>query len=140
MQDKIILLVEDNANDEYLTLRMLKKHRLENRVVIAHDGVEALDYLRGTGNHAGRDVSVLPELVLLDLHMPKLNGFEVLRSIREDNRTKQLPVLMLTGSEYDEHRIELEILGVQAYLRKPLETEAFAEATRRIGLHWLLVA
>lgn len=137
--NRTILLVEDNPGDEALTLRALKKNKIHNDVVIAHDGVEALDYLFGTGAHAGRDTRVVPELVLLDLKLPKVDGLEVLRSIRGDARTRLLPVIMLTSSLEDRDVIESYAKGCNSYVRKPIDFTEFSEAVRQLGLYWLVI-
>jgi two-component system, response regulator len=118
--EKIILLVEDNADDELLTLRAFARNKIANRVVVARDGVEALDYIFATGLHKGRDISNLPELILLDLHMPKIDGFEVLRRIRADERTKLLPVVIMTSSGESLDIVRCYGLGANSYVRKPI--------------------
>lgn len=137
--DKIILLVEDNPDDEALTLRALRKANVMNQVVAAHDGVEALDYLFGTGSWAGRDPGAMPQVVLLDLKLPRLDGLEVLRRLRGDERTKLLPVVILTSSNEEEDRIAGYTLGANSYVRKPVDFSQFAEAVRQLGLYWLLL-
>ena len=136
---KPILLVEDNKDDELLTVRALKKHRILNEVVVARDGVEALDYLFGTGPHAGRDLSVLPQLVLLDLNLPRLGGLDVLRRMREDERTKLLAVVVLTSSKEEEDIVRSYSLGANSYVRKPVGFEEFSQAVNTLGLYWLLL-
>lgn len=136
---RTILLVEDNPGDEALTLRALNKNNIRNDVVIARDGVEALDYLFGTGAYAGRDPLELPELVLLDLKLPKVDGLEVLRSIRGDERTRLLPVIMLTSSLEDRDVIESYAKGCNSYVRKPIDFTEFTEAVRQLGLYWLVI-
>jgi two-component system response regulator len=136
---KIILLVEDNASDEKLTVLAFKKCGVANEVVVTRDGSAALDYLFGTGKHAGRDTSVLPSVVLLDLKLPKVDGLEVLRRIRDDERTKLLPVVVLTASKEDEDVLTSYSLGANAYVRKPVEFAQFAEAAKTLGLFWLLL-
>jgi CheY-like chemotaxis protein len=139
MNNKVILLVEDNARDEALTLRALKKSNIANDVFIARDGVEALDYVFGTGNHEGRDTNSQPELVLLDLKLPKVDGLEVLRRLRADGRTKHLPVVVFTSSSEEEDVIKSYSLGANSYVRKPVDFERFLEATKQLGLYWLVL-
>jgi len=139
MQDKVILLVEDNADDELLTLRALKKNNIRNEVVVARDGSEALDYLFGTGIHAGRDLSVMPRIILLDLKLPKVDGFEVLDRVRSSEATKLLPVVILTTSNEDQDRIRGYGLGANSFVRKPVEFDKFIEAVRQLGLYWLIL-
>ena len=136
---RIILLVEDNPGDEALTLRALKKNNILNEVVVARDGVEALDYLFCTGAYAGRVPQRLPELVLMDLKLPKVDGLEVLRRIRGDERTRLLPVIMLTSSLEDRDIIESYANGCNSYVRKPVDFTEFTEAVRQLGLYWLVV-
>jgi two-component system response regulator len=139
MTNKPILLVEDNQDDEVLTLRALKKNNILNEVVIARDGAEALDYLFGTGPHAGRDTSVQPQVVLLDLNLPRIGGLDVLRRIREDNRTKLLAVVVLTSSKEEEDIIRSYSLGANSFVRKPVEFNEFTQAVKTLGLFWLLL-
>jgi two-component system response regulator len=136
---KIILLVEDNPDDEALTLRALKKNNIMNEVVVARDGAEALDYLFGTGAHAGRAVSDLPQIVLLDLKLPKVDGLEVLRRVRADERTRLQPVAILTTSNEDRDILSSYKLGANSYIRKPVDFEQFMEAVRQLGLYWLVL-
>jgi two-component system response regulator len=138
-KDKVILLVEDNPDDEALTLRAFKKNNILNKVVVARDGAEALDYLFGTGAHAGRDVSVQPQIVLLDLKLPKVDGLEVLRRIRANERTSLQPVVILTTSNEDRDVISSYQLGANSYIRKPVDFEQFMEAIRQLGLYWLVL-
>ena len=138
-KDKVILLVEDNADDEALTKRAFKKNNVMNRVVVARDGVEALDYLFGTGAHAGRDLSVMPTLVLLDLKLPKIDGLEVLRRLRADSRTKLVPVVVLTSSKEEQDLAQSYSIGVNSYIRKPVDFEQFMDAVRHLGLYWLVL-
>ena len=135
----MILLVEDNPDDEALTLRALKRANVRTEVVVARDGVEALDYLFGTGAHAGRDARHTPQVVLLDLKLPRLDGLEVLRRLRGDERTKLLPVVILTSSTEDQDRIAGYQLGANSYVRKPVDFSQFVEAVRQLGLYWLLL-
>ena len=139
MKNKHILLVEDNPDDVKLTLRALKKNNILNKVVVVEDGVEALDYLHGTGRFAGRDLSDMPQLILLDLKMPKLDGLEVLLRIRQDERTRILPVVILTTSSEDKDRIESYKLGANSYIRKPVDFNQFLEAVQQLGLYWLVL-
>jgi two-component system, response regulator len=139
MSDKIILLVEDNADDEKLTLRALKKNMISNEVVVARDGVEALDYLFSTGPYEGKSVNVMPQVVLLDLKLPKVDGLEVLRRLRADERTKLLPVVILTSSNEEHDRITGYALGANSYVRKPVDFNQFIEAARQLGLYWLVL-
>ncbi|MEN3334597.1 MAG: hypothetical protein V7641_3962 [Blastocatellia bacterium] len=139
MENKVILLVEDNPRDEALTLRALKKSNIVNEIVVARDGVEALDYLFGTGNYAGRDMSEMPQMILLDLKLPKVDGLEVLRKIRADERTRRLPVVIFTSSSEEEDLIKSYNLGANSYVRKPVAFEQFLEATRQLGLYWLVL-
>ena len=139
MNDKVILLVEDNPDDEALTLRALRKNNISNEVVVAHDGVEALDYLFGTGAHQGRDTRILPQVALLDLKLPKVDGLEVLRRLRADPRTKLLPVVILTSSNEERDRAKGYDLGANSYVRKPVDFGQFTEAVRQLGLYWLLL-
>jgi two-component system response regulator len=136
--DKIVLLVEDNADDELLTIRAFRKNNLRNEIVVARDGVDALDYLFATGAHANRQPG-LPEMVLLDLKLPRIDGLEVLRRIRADRRTALLPVVVLTSSKQEEDLLRSYELGANSYVRKPVEFEAFVEAVRNLGLYWLVV-
>lgn len=139
MKNKIILLVEDNPDDVKLTMRALKKNNILNEVVLASDGVEALDYLFGTGKFSQRDTSIPPQLILLDLKMPKVDGLEVLQRIRADERTKLLPVVILTTSSEDKDRIESYNLGANSYIRKPVDFNQFSEAVQQLGLYWLVL-
>jgi two-component system response regulator len=134
-----ILLVEDNPDDEVLTLRALRKANVRNEIVVARDGVEALDYLFGAGAHAGRDTRVQPQVVVLDLKLPRVDGLEVLRRIRADARTRLLPVVILTSSSEEQDRIEGYRLGANSYVRKPVDFGQFAQAVQQLGLYWLLL-
>jgi CheY-like chemotaxis protein len=138
MDNKVILLVEDNARDEALTLRALKKSNIVNDVIVVRDGVEALDYFFGTGRFAG-EPQVMPQLVLLDLKLPKVDGLEVLRKLRQNDTTRHLPVVIFTSSSEEEDMIKSYALGANSYVRKPVESEQFAEATRQLGVYWLLL-
>ncbi len=139
MDNGIILLVEDNPDDEALTLRAFKKNKILNEVVVAHDGAEALDYLFGESSYASRDTSVMPELILLDLKLPKVDGLEVLERIRADERTKLLPVVILTSSKEEQDLIEGYSLGANSYIRKPVDFRQFSEAIQLLGLYWLVL-
>jgi two-component system response regulator len=139
MEESVILLVEDNPDDEALTLRALKKNNIRNEVVIARDGVEALDYLFGTGAYVGRDLTAMPQVILLDLKLPKVDGFEVLERIRSSETTKLLPVVILTTSSEDQDRIRGYGLGANSFVRKPVEFDKFIEAIRQLGLYWLIL-
>ena len=138
-EKKTILLVEDNQDDEALVLRVLRKNNLANEIVIAHDGVEALDYLFGTGAYAGRDLSHTPQVVLLDLKLPKIDGLEVLRRVRQNPRTRLQPMVILSSSKEEDDRIKGYALGVNSYIRKPVDFDQFTEAVRQLGLYWLLL-
>jgi two-component system response regulator len=134
----IILLVEDNPDDVDLTLRAFKKNNISNKVIVAKDGVEALDYLRGTGMYAGRNVKELPVVVMLDLKLPKISGMEVLRNIRQDELTRLIPVVILTSSVEQKDVVEGYKLGANSYIRKPVDFEQFVEAVKLLGLYWTL--
>ena len=139
MDDKIILLIEDNPDDEALTLRALKKNNIQNEVVVARDGAEALEFLFGQGAYAGRDMRIMPQVTLLDLKLPKVDGFDVLRRIRADERTRLLPVVILTSSNEERDRISGYDLGANSYVRKPVEFQSFVEAVQQLGLYWLIL-
>ena len=139
VDDQVILLVEDNPDDEALTLRALKKNQIMNEVVVAHDGVEALDYLFCRGPHSTRNPSELPQVILLDLKLPKVDGFEVLRRIRANPPTRYLPVVILTTSNEEQDRIKGYDLGANSYVRKPVEFGEFISAVKQLGLYWLLL-
>jgi two-component system response regulator len=139
MDNGVILLVEDNPDDEALTLRALKKNNIKNEVVVARDGVEALDYLAGSGKWATRDANLVPQVVLLDLKLPKVDGLEVLRRLRADSRTKLLPVVILTTSNEEQDRLQGYDLGANSYVRKPVDLNQFIEAIRQLGLYWLIL-
>ena len=139
MRKKIILLVEDNPDDELLAIRALEKNKIMNEVVVARDGAEALDYLFGAGPYTGRDMSVMPQIILLDLKLPKIDGLEVLRRLRNDKRTKLLPVVVLTSSKEERDLTECYSLGANSYIRKPVNFAQFTEAIRQLGLYWLVL-
>ena len=139
MNEHVILLVEDNSSDEELTLRALRKSNIMNRVVVARDGAEALDYLFRRGEHAERDVEEVPQVVLLDLNLPKLGGLDVLRAIRADERTKMLPVVILTSSKEDKDLTGGYSCGANSYIVKPVDFTQFSEAVRQLGLYWLVL-
>jgi two-component system response regulator len=139
MTEKSILLVEDNPDDEALTLRALRKHNIANKVVVARDGAEALDYLFATGAWSERDPRQMPQVVLLDLKLPKIDGLEVLRRIRADERTRLQPVVILTSSNEDKDRISGYGLGANSYVRKPVDFDEFVEAVKQLGLYWLVL-
>ncbi len=139
MSEKIILLVEDNPDDEELTRLALQANNIVNRVVVARDGVEALDYLFATSPHAGRDLSTMPEVILLDLKLPKIDGLEVLRRLRADDRTKLLPIVILTSSNEEQDLLAGYSCGTNTYVRKPVDFAQFTEAVRQLGLYWLVI-
>jgi len=139
MNKKFILVVEDNPDDEALTVRALKKSNIVNEVVVARDGMEALDYLFGEGAYGGRDITEMPQVILLDLKLPKLDGLGLLRRLRADARTKLLPVVILTSSNEEQDRISSYDLGANSYVRKPVDFKQFSEAARQLGLYWLVL-
>lgn len=139
MTERYILLVEDNPDDEELTLLSLRKNNLAHEIVVVRDGVEAIEYLFGNGQYAGRDVSRVPTVVLLDLKLPKLDGLGVLKRLRADERTRTLPVVVLTSSSQDADVIASYNLGANSYVRKPVEFGAFVEAVSSLGLYWVLL-
>jgi DNA-binding response OmpR family regulator len=139
LEEKIILLVEDNPDDVTLTERALKKSHILNKLIVARDGVEALDYLFATGSWAGRDMSNMPEIVLLDLKLPKIDGLEVLQRIRANAQTKLLPVVILTSSKEEKDLINGYSMGANSYIRKPVNFNQFADAVRQLGLYWLVL-
>lgn len=135
----LILLIEDNPDDEELTLLAFEQSRIANEVVVVRDGVEALEYLYGTGKFAARDLKIMPALVLLDLQLPRVNGLEVLQRIRTDNRTKLLPVVILTTSNEQQDLINSYKLGCNSYIRKPVDFDQFQTAVQQLGMYWLLL-
>ena len=139
MEKKTILLVEDNPDDEALTLRALKKTNLANEVIVVRDGVEAWDFLTGTGAFAGRELDMIPQVILLDLKLPKLDGLGLLRLIRGDDRTRLLPVVILTSSVEERDRIDSYGLGANSYVRKPVDFNQFVDAAGKLGLYWLVL-
>ena len=138
-QKNVLLLVEDNPDDEELTLLAFEQSAIANEVVVAHDGVEALDYLFGTGIHADRNLSVMPALILLDLQLPRINGLEVLQRLRADPRTKLVPVVILTTSNEQQDLINSYSLGCNSYIRKPVDYDQFITAVQQLGMYWLLI-
>lgn len=139
MSEGVILLVEDNPDDVELTMRALKKNNIKNEIVVAHDGVEALDYLFGTGKHAERDTSVMPVVILLDLKLPKIDGLDVLKHIRSGNRTKMIPVVILTSSKEEKDLIESYSFHANSYIQKPVDFDQFMDTVRHLGLYWLIL-
>lgn len=136
---KTILLVEDNPDDEALAIRALQRYHISNEIIVAHDGVEALDYLFGTGIYEGRDISVKPTVILLDLKLPRIDGLEVLRRLRDDDRTRLLPIVILTTSNEEQDMLSSYSLGCNSYIRKPVDFIQFSEAIRQLGMYWLLM-
>lgn len=139
MEDKMILLVEDNPDDEALTIRALKKNNIGNRLVVVHDGVEALDFLFCSGAYASRDPYDVPQVIFLDLKLPKVGGLEVLRRIRADERTNLLPVIILTSSKEEQDLIEGYKLGANSYIRKPVDFSQFVDSVHQLGLYWVIL-
>lgn len=139
MEPRSILLVEDNRDDQALTLRALRANNIVNEVVVVEDGVEALDYLLGTGPYAGADAAPLPQVMLLDLKLPKVDGLEVLQRLRAHPRTRLLPVVILTSSREERDIVSSYGLGANSYIRKPVDFDEFREAVRQLGLYWLLL-
>jgi two-component system, response regulator len=136
VEEKVILLIEDNPDDEELTLRALRNHHIANEMVVARDGQEALDYLLGAG---GGSPTIVPQVVLLDLQLPKISGLDVLRRLRADERTRYLPIVILTSSNEERDLVEGYRLGANSYVRKPVDFLQFAEAIRILGLYWLVL-
>jgi two-component system, response regulator len=139
MENRFIMLVEDNPDDEVLTLRALKKNNISNDIFVAHDGVEALDFLFCTGTFVGRDPEIMPQVILLDLKLPKIDGLEVLRRLRENPQTSLQPVVILTSSKEEQDLIDGYSLGANSYIRKPVDFAQFTEAIRQLGLYWLIL-
>jgi CheY-like chemotaxis protein len=139
MFNKTIMLVEDNPDDEALTLRALRKNNIQNEMVVARDGIEALDYLFGTGAYAARDLRMKPVVILLDLKLPLIDGLEVLRRLRADERTQLIPVVVLTSSQEEQDLISSYSFGCNSYIRKPVDFIQFVEAVRQLGLYWLVL-
>lgn len=139
MAGNVILFVEDHPDDVDLTLRAFRKSNLRNEIVVARDGVEALDYLFGAGAHRGRDTSDIPQLILLDLKLPRLDGMEVLKRIRADHRTRLIPIVILTSSKEEKDLAEAYREGANSYIRKPVDFRNFQEAVRQVGLYWLVL-
>jgi two-component system response regulator len=139
MDSKIILLVEDNPDDVALTLRAFKKNSIANGIIVAGDGAEALEYLTATGKYAGNTPEDMPQLVLLDLHLPKMSGLEVLQAIRENPKINLLPIVVLTSSKEDSDILSSYKLGANSYIRKPVDFEQFLTATQQLGLYWLVL-
>lgn len=139
MHEHVILLVEDNSSDEELTLRALRKSKIMNEVIVTRDGSEALDFLFGKGSYAGRDTNDVPQVVLLDLNLPKISGIDVLRAIRENEATKPLPVVILTSSKEDKDLSACYALGANSYIVKPVDFVQFAESVRQLGMYWLIL-
>ncbi len=137
--NKPILLVEDNPDDVTLTLRALQKSKVANEVVVAKDGVEAVEYFECTGRFSGRDPCIVPQLVLLDLKMPRMDGLELLKRLRADEKTKLLPVVVLTTSSEDKDRVQSYKLGANSYVRKPVDFNQFVAAVQQLGLYWLVL-
>lgn len=138
-QKSLLMLVEDNPDDEELTLLAFEQNNIPSELVVAHDGVEALDYLFGTGIYANRDLSVMPALILLDLQLPRINGLEVLQRLRADNRTKLIPVVVLTTSNEQQDLISSYSLGCNSYIRKPVDYDQFVRVVQQLGMYWLLL-
>lgn len=139
MKQGTIVIVEDNPNDEALMLRAFKQHKLTNEIVVLRDGVEAIEYLLGTGAHAGRDTALMPQIILLDLKLPKLNGLDVLKRLRADPRTKIVPIVVLTTSKEEGDMVASYNLGANSYVVKPVDFTKFVESVKQLGLYWLLL-
>jgi two-component system, response regulator len=139
MDKKIIFLVEDNEDDEALMIRALRKNNIANEIVVARDGVEALEYLFATGRYSYRNINGQPQIILLDLKLPKMNGIEVLKRLRQDERTKYIPVVVLTTSVEQRDIVESYKFGANSFVQKPIDFNEFMEATRQLGTYWLLL-
>lgn len=139
MEKKVILLIEDNPDDEVLTVRALKKGNVANEIIVARDGKEAVDYLFGDGDYSDRDMSIMPQLIILDLKLPKIDGLEVLRQIRSNEKTKLLPVVILTSSNEEKDLVDSYTLGANSYVQKPVDFDQFIKAARRLKLYWLVL-
>ena len=139
VKEEVILLVEDNPDDELLTRRALEENNLCNELVVVHDGEQALDYLFGTGSYEGRDTSVMPHVMLLDLGLPKVDGLEVLERVRSDERTSRLPVVVLTSSPEQQDRVESYVRGANSFVRKPVDFVEFAVAVQSLGMYWFVL-
>jgi two-component system, response regulator len=139
VKEEVILLVEDNPDDELLTRRALEENNLCNELVVVHDGEQALDYLFGTGSYEGRDTSVMPQVILLDLGLPKVDGLEVLERVRSDERTRRLPVVVLTSSAEEQDRVESYVRGANSFVRKPVDFVEFAVAVQSLGMYWFVL-
>jgi len=139
MPQKMIMVVEDNPDDEELTLRALRKGKIANEIVVTRDGNEALEFVFGKGQYAGRNLERMPAVILLDLKLPKLSGLEVLKQLRSDHRTKLIPVVVLTSSSEDEDMLRSYQVGANSYVRKPVEFSSFANAVSQLGMYWLLL-
>ena len=136
---EVILLVEDNPDDEFMTRRALQKNNLCNELVVVHDGEQALDYLFATGSYEGRDTTVMPQVILLDLGLPKVDGLEVLQRVRSDERTRRLPVVVLTSSAEEQDRVESYVRGANSFVRKPVDFVEFAVAVQSLGMYWFVL-
>lgn len=139
MSDKLIMVVEDNPDDEELTLRALRQGKVANEIVVTRDGAEALDFMFGTGKYQGRDLSKMPAVILLDLKLPKLSGLDVLQRLRADQRTKLVPVVVLTSSSEEEDMLRSYQFGANSYVRKPVEFGAFVNSVSQLGVYWALL-
>lgn len=139
MKNKIVLLVEDNPDDEALTVRALRKNHLSNEIIVARDGQEALDFMFGQGAYADRDTSILPQVILLDLKLPKVDGLQVLEQLRANPKTRHVPIVILTSSSQEQDMIRGYDLGANSFVRKPVDFEQFLEAARQLGLYWLVL-